>query len=98
MTAPLKQLPPSAVIKTPQVFRSRDRCRRYRRIGKPLKRSFAARGTLENLCRDALSLGIEGTPSVFLNGRMIGGVVEYEALVQLLRDELERLGAPAVRK
>src|SRR5688572_14031019 len=60
MTAPLKQLPPSAVIKTPQVFRSRDRCRRYRRIGKPLKRSFAARGTLENLRRDALTLGMLG--------------------------------------
>jgi hypothetical protein len=53
-------LPPSAVVKTPQVFRSRNRCRRYRRVRKSLKGSFAARGTLKNLRRNALSLGMLG--------------------------------------
>jgi hypothetical protein len=60
MTVPLKQFPPSTVVRTPQVFRSRNRCRRYRRIRKSLKGSFAARGTFKNLRRNALSLRMLG--------------------------------------
>jgi hypothetical protein len=42
------------------MFRSRNRCRRYRCVRKSLKGSLAARGTLKNLRRDALPLCMPG--------------------------------------
>lgn len=39
---------------------------------------------------DAVSLGIEGAPALFLNGTMIGGHVEHDALVRRIRQILDK--------
>ena len=44
--------------------------------------------SVEASYRDAVRLGIQGTPSVFLNGRWIGGAISYEKLAALIRAEL----------
>jgi len=37
---------------------------------------------------EAVKLGIEGAPALFLNGDLIGGFVEYEALARRIRERL----------
>jgi protein-disulfide isomerase len=39
---------------------------------------------------EAVKLGIEGAPALFLNGDLIGGYVEYEALAQRIRTAVKR--------
>ena len=54
------------------------------------RRSEEARKKIQANYDDAVSLGIEGAPALFLNGTMIGGYVEYDALVRLIRQVLEK--------
>lgn len=49
------------------------------------------------------ALGVQSTPTFFINGRMIAGAAPYEAFTRIINEELERLGvrrnsqtAPAV--
>ena len=50
--------------------------------------SDKARRTVEASAADAVNLGLEGTPALFLNGTMIGGFVEHDALVRRIRQIL----------
>jgi predicted DsbA family dithiol-disulfide isomerase len=43
---------------------------------------------------EAQQLGITSTPTVFVNGRRITGVVPFEVLDRILVDELQRVAAP----
>jgi protein-disulfide isomerase/uncharacterized membrane protein len=47
--------------------------------------SGKARQTVEASFADGARLGIDGAPSLFLNGTLIGGFVEYDALAQRIR-------------
>ena len=39
---------------------------------------------------DARKAGIEGTPALFVNGRLIDGAAPYEQVAALIEDELKR--------
>ncbi len=56
------------------------RCRSSDEVRKKVQASFD----------DAVSLGIEGAPTLFFNGTMIGGYVEHDALVRRIRQALEK--------
>jgi len=46
---------------------------------------------IEEDMQAATRLGVDGTPAVFINGMpMVGGAVGYEALVEIIEEELER--------
>jgi predicted DsbA family dithiol-disulfide isomerase len=42
---------------------------------------------------EGIRSGVGGTPTTFVNGRMVSGVVSYEALVDVIEDELLRAAA-----
>jgi protein-disulfide isomerase len=39
------------------------------------------------------ALGLPGTPAVFINGRLLGGTVDYEAMRTIIEDELRQSAA-----
>lgn len=41
-------------------------------------------------------VGVNGTPAIFVNGRLLAGVQEYEAIAAVIDDELRRAGAPGL--
>ncbi len=46
---------------------------------------------IEEDMQAATRMGVDGTPAVFINGMpMVGGAVGYEALVEIIEEELER--------
>lgn len=53
-------------------------------------RSREGRAAVEASAQDAASLGIEGTPSIFLNGRLIGSSRDFDTLSKLVKAELAR--------
>jgi protein-disulfide isomerase len=44
--------------------------------------------------REALDIGVPGSPALFLNGVLIGGLVDYATLEKKVREELDRARAP----
>ena len=54
------------------------------------QRAEAVKATLD----EAQKLGLQGTPSFFLNGRFFNGVMKYDLLRQMVEDELKRVSAP----
>jgi protein-disulfide isomerase len=52
------------------------------------RQSDPAKQAVEASYTDAVQLGIEGAPALFLNGDLIGGYVEYEALAKRIRAAL----------
>jgi protein-disulfide isomerase len=46
---------------------------------------------------EAQRLGLTGTPSFFLNGRFISGIMKYEQLRQLVEEELKKPATPEQR-
>lgn len=42
--------------------------------------------------REGSAAGVTGTPSLFVNGRPLAGVVAFEAIAEIIDDELERAG------
>ncbi|MEM1246116.1 MAG: thioredoxin domain-containing protein [Acidobacteriota bacterium] len=42
--------------------------------------------------REGAAAGVSGTPSLFVNGRPLTGVVAFEAIAEIIDDELERAG------
>ena len=53
------------------------------------ERSEAVQGDSE----EALKLGLQGTPSFFLNGRFFSGIMTYEELRRVVDEELQRIPA-----
>jgi protein-disulfide isomerase len=49
---------------------------------------------LDKALEDGAALGVTGTPTMFVNGRMMVGVVPYGALKALVDEELERHQSP----
>ena len=43
--------------------------------------------------QDALDLGLTSTPTLFINGRQIGGKLEWQALKQVIDMELDYVAA-----
>ena len=56
--------------------------------------SGRARSAVESSRGDAIASGLEGAPALFLNGKMIGGMIDYEALAARIKKEL-RVSRPA---
>jgi protein-disulfide isomerase len=54
-----------------------------------------ARAAVEASRADAAASGLDGVPALFLNGRKVGGMIDYERLVQKIRDVLK---TPATAK
>lgn len=52
-------------------------------------RSGRGRKLVEASYKDGTDIGIYGTPLLFLNGRKIGGVVEYADLVEMIEGEMD---------
>ena len=50
--------------------------------------SGRARAAVEASRADAVANGLEGTPALFLNGRMIGGMIDYAKLTARIKEEL----------
>ena len=50
--------------------------------------SGRARAVVEASRADAVANGLEGTPALFLNGKMIGGMVDYAGLAARIKEEL----------
>lgn len=57
------------------------------------QRAKAIQQTIE----DAQRLGLNGTPSFFLNGHFISGTMKYEQFRQMIEDELKHASAPERR-
>lgn len=57
--------------------------------------SARAKGVVEASFQDAVKSGLEGAPSLFLDGNRIGGVVTYEALAPLLKEQIKAARARA---
>ncbi len=47
---------------------------------------------------EAESLGLNGTPAFFINGRFLSGAVPFEQFAKLIDTELVRLKLPAPKK
>jgi protein-disulfide isomerase len=47
---------------------------------------------------EAQSLGLQGTPTIFINGRYFSGALSYEALRDVVQEELSELPAPQVAR
>jgi protein-disulfide isomerase len=45
---------------------------------------------VERDLQEGRRVGVSGTPSFFVNGRMLGGAQPVEEFVRLIEDELER--------
>lgn len=56
------------------------------------KRADAVKATLD----EAQKLGLQGTPSFFLNGRFFSGNIPYEQLSQMVEEELKRSASYSV--
>ena len=54
--------------------------------------SGRARGVVEKSRADAVAIGLEGAPALFLNGKMIGGMIDYKDLESRIRDALRKGG------
>jgi protein-disulfide isomerase/uncharacterized membrane protein len=54
-----------------------------------------ARKVIEFSYHDAVESGLDGAPSLFLDGRMIGGLLDYETLAELIRKRLREKSASA---
>jgi len=52
------------------------------------------RRQLEADLAEGRSLGITGTPTFFINGRVLSGAKSFEAFAEVINGELERLGQP----
>ncbi|HET9941949.1 MAG TPA: thioredoxin domain-containing protein [Terriglobia bacterium] len=52
------------------------------------KHAAAVRTSLE----EGNTLGVDGTPALFINGRYLGGNQPYDSIVKVIEDELARLG------
>jgi protein-disulfide isomerase len=50
------------------------------------ERAEAVKGTLD----EAQKLGLQGTPSFFLNGRYFSGIMTYDQMRQMMEEELRR--------
>jgi protein-disulfide isomerase len=50
-------------------------------------------GAVKSTMDEAVKLGLQGTPSFFLNGRFISGGMSYDQMRQLVEDELKRSSA-----
>jgi protein-disulfide isomerase/uncharacterized membrane protein len=55
--------------------------------------SSRARSTVESSRDDAIANGLEGAPALFLNGKMIGGMIDYEPLAARINDALRDAAA-----
>lgn len=44
---------------------------------------------------EAQGLGLQGTPTLFINGRLLSGLISYEKLREVVEEELKRAGAMA---
>jgi protein-disulfide isomerase len=58
------------------------------------ERAEAVKATLG----EAQTLGLQGTPSFFVNGRYYSGIMPYEQIQQIVEGELSRLGGNAAEK
>ena len=52
------------------------------------RNSGRARVVVETSRGDAIKSGLEGAPALFMNGRKIGGMIDYEKLAAQIQDEL----------
>ena len=57
--------------------------------------SGRARAVVEASRADAIANGLEGTPALFLNGKMIGGMIDYAHLSGKIREALALTTPPA---
>jgi protein-disulfide isomerase len=55
-------------------------------------------GKWENDRRAGSDYGVVSTPTLFVNGRYVGGTVPFEAIAQLVDEELETLGLVSARR
>ena len=56
------------------------------------EQSGRARGVVESSRADAIESGLAGAPALFLNGKMIGGMIAYEPLAARIKEELRAAG------
>jgi protein-disulfide isomerase len=49
--------------------------------------------SIKSVLQEAQTLGLQGTPSFFLNGRFVNGMPKYEQLRQMVEEELKKSGA-----
>ena len=54
----------------------------------------ASKPEVDNSIEEGRALGVDSTPTSFLNGSKLAGTVEWEVLRQLINIELNRLGVP----
>ena len=52
------------------------------------RNSERTRRAVESSRTDAIKSGLEGAPALFLNGKMIGGMIAYEQLAARIKEEL----------
>ena len=43
------------------------------------------------------AVGVNGTPAIFVNGRMLSGAQPYEAIAKVIDEELKRTGGAVAR-
>ena len=59
------------------------------------RNSAQAREAVEMSRNDAIKNGLEGAPALFLNGKLIGGKIDYDSLAARIRGELRGTGESA---
>ena len=59
------------------------------------RNSERARGVVEASRANAIQSGLEGAPALFLNGKVIGGMIAYEQLAARIKEELRVVGRSA---